>query len=80
MNNLTPLHELAKVINQEGAGKSWYIYARPYVQAMYSLNTAKDNYGFDTGESIVMYALSNLEHWRGETAREVKAQLKAHLK
>jgi hypothetical protein len=80
MNNLTPLHELAAIINREGIGKSWYTYASPYVQAMYSLETAKDNYGFDTGDSIVMYALSNLEYWRGDTAREVKAQLKAHLK
>jgi hypothetical protein len=80
MNDLTPLHELAAIINREGTGKSWYTYAKPYVQAMYSLETAKDNYGFDTGDSIVMYALSNLEYWRGDTAREVKAQLKAHLK
>lgn len=80
MSNLTPLRELAPLIAQEGRGKSWYVYAKPYVDAMYALDTVKDNYYYDSGSEIVMYALANLTNWRGDTARDVKAQLKAHLK
>lgn len=80
MSNLTPLRELAPLIAREGQGKSWYVYAKPYVDALYSLDTVKDNYYYDSGDSIVMYALSNLTYWRGDTAKAVKAQLKAHLK
>jgi hypothetical protein len=80
MATLTPLRELAPKIEREGRGKSWYVYAQPYVEAMYSLDTVADDYYQDTGSSIVSYALSNLTYWRGETAKEVKAQLKAHLK
>ena len=47
---------------------------------MRSLNTIDDVYVMDTGESVVMYALANLTYWRGDTARQVKAELKDHLK
>lgn len=80
MSNLTPLNELALLIEQEGRGKSWYVYAAPYVEALYSLETVKDNYYYDSGSSIVNYTLANLSYWRGETAKKVKAELKAHLK
>lgn len=76
---LPPLHELAPRIEREGRGKPWFNYAKPYVEALYSLNTTKDNYGYDSGDSIVLYALSNLTNWRGDEAREVKALLKKHL-
>jgi hypothetical protein len=29
---------------------------------------------------VVLYALSNLSYWRGDVARQVKAELKDHLK
>lgn len=50
--------------------------AKPYLQAMFSLNTVDDNYGYDSGKSIVMYFLSNAASWRGETAKAVKKELK----
>jgi hypothetical protein len=28
---------------------------------------------------VVMYALANMKSWRGEQARSIKAELKAHL-
>jgi hypothetical protein len=38
-----------------------------------------DSYGYDDGDSIVRYALSNLTSWRGEDARRIKVELKTHL-
>lgn len=77
---LPALYDLAPRIEREGRGKSWYAYAKPYVEALYSLSTVKDNYYADSGSSIVSYALANLGQWRGDEAREVKSLLKQHLK
>ena len=74
------LSELAVIIDRDCKGKPWYVYAKPYVQAMRSLDTINDTYVMDRGESVVLYALSNLSYWRGDTARQVKAELKDHLK
>lgn len=73
------LSELASIIEGDCNGKTWYVYAKPYVKAMRSLNTVDDAYVMDSGESVVLYALSNLTYWRGDTARMVKAELKQHL-
>ena len=56
------------------------VYAGAYLEPMTTLDTVHDTYGMDSGRSIVMYALSNLSAWRGEDARRIKAELKAHLK
>jgi uncharacterized protein (DUF2267 family) len=74
------LSELAVIIDRECNTKPWYVYAKPYVQAMRSLNTISDTYVADSAESVVLYALSNLTYWRGDIARQVKAELKQHLK
>jgi hypothetical protein len=74
------LSELAVTIDRECNGKPWYVYAKPYVKAMRSLDTIDDVYIADSGESVVLYALSNLSYWRGDIARQVKAELKDHLK
>jgi hypothetical protein len=73
------LSELASIIDADCNGKPWYNYAKPYVKAMRSLQSIDDVYVADSGESVVLYALSNLSYWRGDTARMVKAELKAHL-
>jgi len=54
--------------------------AKPYLEAMFSLNSIKDPYYADSGESVVLYFLANANSWRGEKAREIKAELKAILK
>lgn len=62
--------------------KDWkkpYFGAVPYLDAMYSLYSIEDDYGFDSGRSIVIYFLANANTWRGETARRIKAELKAML-
>lgn len=53
--------------------------AEPYLKAMLSLSSVRDNYGWDNGDSIVRYFLSNAGTWRGEDARRIKAELKGML-
>jgi hypothetical protein len=57
-----------------------YFGAVPYLQAMHTLNSVEDDYGLDSGKSIVLYFLSNANTWRGEDARRIKAELKAMIK
>jgi hypothetical protein len=54
--------------------------AVPYLRAMRELDKITDDYGLDSGRSIVLYFLSNATTWRGEVARRVKAELKGMLK
>lgn len=56
-----------------------YFGAVPYLDAMASLDKITDSYYADSGQSIVRYFLANAGTWRGETARRVKAELKAML-
>ncbi len=51
--------------------------AAPYLSAMAGLETIDDIYGYDSAKSIVIYFLSNAQSWRGETAKRIKAELKA---
>jgi hypothetical protein len=44
------------------------------------LNSVDDNYILDSGRSIVSYFLANAGSWRGETAKRIKAELKAMVK
>lgn len=53
--------------------------AKPYLLAMTSLRSVDDDYGLDSGRSVVGYFLANASGWRGEIARRVKVELKAML-
>lgn len=53
--------------------------AKPYLDAMHTLNSIDDDYGWDSGRSIVAYFLSNASSWRGEVARRVKKELNTML-
>ncbi len=53
--------------------------ARPYLDAMASLETLADKYGADDGKSIVAYFLNNAATWRGDVAKVIKAELKRRL-
>jgi len=75
-----PLYEIASEIKSEIRGKSFYPYAEAYLEPMLALDSIHDNYLMDTAESIVAYLLANLGSWRGEKAREIKAELKSILK
>jgi hypothetical protein len=54
--------------------------AVPYLDAMQGLDTMQDKYYYDSAESVVRYFLSNASSWKGDKAREIKAELKAMLK
>lgn len=51
----------------------------PYSEPMLHMTSTADEFGADSGRSIVAYALGNLQSWRGDDARRIKAELKAHL-
>lgn len=57
--------------------KKPYFGAVPYLAAMLQLDTVADKYGYDSAGDIVRYFLSNASTWRGDTAKRVKAELKA---
>jgi hypothetical protein len=57
-----------------------HVAARPYLDAMFNLDSIKDMYYADTGRSVVLYFLNNATSWKGDTAKAVKAELKARLK
>jgi hypothetical protein len=75
---MRPLYEIASEIKRDWARP--YFGAVPYLAAMQTLSNIHDSYGYDDGKSIVLYFLSNATAWRGETARRVKAELKAMCK
>lgn len=57
--------------------KKPYFGAVPYLTAMASLDSITDFYFQDDARSIITYFLTNATTWKGETARRIKAELKA---
>lgn len=51
--------------------------AKPYLEAMRSLDSASDSFGYDSAKSVVSYFLANASGYRGDTAKFHKAALKA---
>ena len=51
--------------------------AKPYLEAMRSLDSASDSFGYDSAKSVVAYFLANASGYRGDTAKAHKAALKA---
>lgn len=79
------LYEIAAEIRRDWkdpkTGKSKiYFGAVPYLDAMCSLDQVSENYGCDSGKSVVLYFLANANTWRGDVAKRVKAELKAITK
>jgi len=73
-----PLHEIANDIRLDWGSKVNYA-AKPYLEAMFDLRSINDNYGYDSGTSIVAYFLANASSWRGPVAKAIKAELKKML-
>lgn len=71
------LHDIAQEIVND-----WepYFGAVPYLQAMFALDKITDSYYQEPADMIIRYFLSNAKTWRGETARRIKAELKAMVK
>ena len=77
-SNSRPLYVIAEEVSKDW--KNVYFGAAPYLGALRCLNTIDDDYGSDSGKSIVAYFLSNAQNWRGETARRIKKELNEMLK
>jgi hypothetical protein len=81
MANTTPVRSLNVIAREIRA--NWpkvYFGAVPYLDAMSQLVSVNDDYGLDSGRSIVNYFLSNATQFRGDVARRIKAELKAMVK
>lgn len=61
------------------AGKKIPAAAKPYVDAMGELGDISENYGADSGKSVVAYAISNLKFF-GARGKSIKAELTSRLK
>lgn len=73
-----PLYEIANEIRKDWRPVNYA--AKPYLDAMSSLNDIADNYGADKAKTIVLYFLCNASTWRGEVAKRIKLELKAMSK
>ena len=74
-----PIETIANEIRKDWGVKTDYA-ARPYLKAMYGLNSISDNYLCDSASEIVARFLNNANTWHGTTARSIKDELKAMLK
>lgn len=72
-----PLHTIARDIQIDWAKPNYA--AVPYLKAMRALESISDRFHYDSAESVVRYFLANAGQWRGDKAREIKAELKAML-
>lgn len=72
------LRQIAREIREDWSKVNYA--AEPYLAAMSTLTTVRDNYFEDSGRSVVAYFLANASAWRGTKAREIKAELKALIK
>lgn len=73
-----PLSGIARLIR-----KNWakvHFAAVPYLDAMSTLHSIADSYGYDNGKGIVRYFLSNASSFRGDVAKEIKSELNRRLK
>lgn len=69
-----PLYEIAREIEKDW--KNVHYGAKPYLDAMATLNSINDYYYMDRAKSVVCYFLANASTWRGETAKRIKKELK----
>jgi len=73
-----PLYEIAAEIRKDWRPVNYA--AKPYLDALHDLNAISDRFYGDSGHSVVAYFLSNAAGWRGDTARRIKAELKALMR
>lgn len=77
INAARPLYTIARDIRR--AWPKVYFAAAPYLDAMAGLNSVNDKYMHDDGRGIVRYFLANAAQFKGDTAKALKAELKALL-
>jgi hypothetical protein len=72
-----PLYVIAREIRDDW--RKPYFGAVPYLSALSELDSINGSYYDDSARSVVAYFLANATTWRGETAKRIKAELKAAL-
>lgn len=72
------LSQIAEEISEDWTPPNYA--AEPYLNAMHRLTLITDNYYEDDGKSVVLYFLNNAASWRGDTAKRIKAELRAMVK
>lgn len=73
-------HMLTALMKKPGHTPAWVSYSRPYVSAMREISGGiQSRYFHDSAYEIVLRCLCNLQSWRGEDARRIKAELQALL-
>jgi hypothetical protein len=77
--NVRPISVIAREIRKVWGAKVNYA-AKPYLDAMYSLNDGNSQYISENGSSVVLYFLSNASSFRGEDAKRLKLELKEAIK
>lgn len=75
---MRPIYDIAHEISRDW--RKPYFGAKPYLDAMHTLVDLQSRYGMDDAKGILAYFLANSGTWRGETAKRIKAELKAILK
>jgi len=70
-----PLYAIASEIRKDWGSKINFG-AKPYLDAMSTLDKVTDNYVMDSGKSIIIYFLSNATMWRTSKAKEIKKELR----
>lgn len=75
------IYELADEIRSmhRNAEKKIPASAKPYLDAMNDLGDIKENYGADSGRSVVAYAMSNLKFF-GAQGKAIKAELSSRIR
>lgn len=73
-----PLSTLGRMIRRDWGVKVNFA-ARPYLEALCSLESVSDNFLMDSGDSVVRYFLCNASSWRGPVAKEIKKELKRRI-
>ena len=73
-----PISSIARLIRQNWPRVNYA--AAPYLQAMATLHSITDKYGYDSGHSIVRYFLANAAAFRGDVAKQIKFELNRRLK
>ena len=73
-----PIWHIARLIRKNWAKPKYS--AVPYINAMLQIESVDGMFGADTSRDVVTRFLINASGWRGEAAREIKAELKRRIK
>lgn len=73
-----PIYEIAQDIQLNWHNP--YFGAKPYLEAMFCLDKPTDTYGYESATTIINYFLCNASTWKGETAKQIKKELKNLVK